>query len=140
MMLTITQEAPVIPEASSEPLPPPFRIQAWEKAEMSYLILAIANLNNITRSYNLMAPDLAKKPYFSLDRELKACYADVAPELAETIKERAARPAKQLVEIIGHKPGGIMERFGADSVRIYETRKPFYGFKEFWKDLWAKEA
>lgn len=73
-------------------LPPPFRIPSWENTEMSYLKLAIENLNNLARSYNLMAPDLAKKPYFSLDRELKSCYADIAPQLAQAIKERAVRP------------------------------------------------
>ncbi|RDW64969.1 hypothetical protein BP6252_10620 [Coleophoma cylindrospora] len=129
------------PVAEQAPLPPPFRIPSWEASEMSYLTLAIQNLNSLTRSYNLMAPDLAKKPYFSLERELKSCYAEVAPELSRAIKERASRPSKELVEIIGHRPGSVMERFGVnETAKIYDSRKPHYGFKEFWQDLFRKEA
>ncbi|TVY85222.1 hypothetical protein LSUE1_G000363 [Lachnellula suecica] len=133
----ITDEAPVI-----DPPKPPlrlFRIPSWEKAEESYLKLAVTNLNSLTRSYNLMAPDLAKKPYFSLERELKACYADTAPLLSQEIKERAARPPRELVEKIGHRPGSVLERFGGkDTARIFDNRKPLYGFKEFWNDLFGK--
>jgi hypothetical protein len=125
--------------SASVPLPLPFQDSAWERAELSYHNLAIANLNNLTRSYNLMAPDLVKKPYFSLERELRSCYADVAPELAQAIRERAARPAKQLVQV-GHKPGGVLEKFGGEMARVYDSKKPLYGFKEFWADLFgAKE-
>lgn len=129
-------------ESTSPPTAPLslFRIPAWEAAEMSYLTLGINNLNSLTRSYNLMAPDLAKKPYFSLNRELKSCYADVAPELATTIKERAARPPKELVEKIGHHPGSVMEKFSiADTAKVYDSRKPLYGFKEFWADLFGEK-
>lgn len=125
---------------SASPLPPLFRLPAWEAAEMSYLQLAISNLNSLTRSYNLMAPDLAKKPYFSLERELNSCYADVAPQLSAAIRERATRPAKDLVEKIGHTPGGILERFAADKAVVHDSKKPLYGFKEFWNDLWADKG
>ncbi|KAF7960883.1 hypothetical protein EAE96_000555 [Botrytis aclada] len=126
-------------EQTPTALPPPFRIPSWEESEQSYLKLAITDLNSKTRSYNLMAPDLAKKPYFSLERELKSCYADVAPQLAAAIKERATRPAKELVEKIGHRPGGIMERFGSDKVKVYDSKRPLYGFKEFWNDLFGEK-
>ncbi|KAH8670204.1 hypothetical protein BGZ60DRAFT_375452 [Tricladium varicosporioides] len=134
-------ETPITVTPTEYPaLPPPFRIPDWEKAELSYLNLAITNLNNITRSYNLMAPDLAKKPYFSLDRELKSCYADIAPLLAKEIKERAARPPKELVEKIGHTPGSVLDRFAiADKAKIYDSKKPLYGFKEFWSDLFGEK-
>jgi hypothetical protein len=133
-------QAPTSPPPPAPPLPPPFRIPAWEAAELSYLKLAITNLNSLTRSYNLMAPDLAKKPYFSLERELRSCYADIAPQLSQAIKERAARPARELVEKIGHRPGGILERIGgADTAKIYDNRKPMYGFREFWNDLWGEK-
>jgi len=145
----ITISEPTVGEESSEvtpapalpptPLPAPFRIPSWEMAEMSYLQLAITNLNNITRSYNLMAPDLAKKPYFSLERELKSCYADVAPQLPEAIRERATRPARELVEKVGHRPGGVLEKFGGETANIYDSKKPMYGFKEFWNDLWGEK-
>ncbi|KAF7902657.1 hypothetical protein EAF00_002560 [Botryotinia globosa] len=126
-------------EQTPAALPPPFRIPSWEESEQSYLKLAITDLNSKTRSYNLMAPDLAKKPYFSLERELQSCYADVAPQLAAAIKERATRPAKELVGNIGHRPGGIMERFGSDKVNVYDSKRPLYGFKEFWNDLFGEK-
>ena len=114
----------------------PFRDPTWEAAERSYQTLSITNLNNLTRSYNLMAPDLAKKPYFSLDRELQSCYADVAPQLPDEIRERARAPVIR-IEKVGHRPGGILERFGGDTAKVYDSKKPNYGFKEFWRDLWG---
>ena len=136
----MTTSSPHQPAPSRALHPAPFRISTWEAAEASYLNLAITNLNSITRSYNLMAPELAKKPYFSLERELKSCYADVAPQLAEEIKERATRPVKELVEKIGHTPGGIFERFSSEKASIYDSKKPMYGWKEFWNDLWEKKV
>jgi hypothetical protein len=143
--ISVSDTAPIAevtvpePQTPSQPLPAPFRDAAWEKAEMSYLTLAITNLNTLARSYNLMAPDLAKKPYFSLERELLACYADVAPHVGQAIIERAARPARQLVEKVGHRPGGVLERFGGETAKVYDSKKPLYGFKEFWNDLWRQK-
>ena len=124
-----------------EPTPPnphlpPFRDPAWESLERAYHTLAITSLNSITRSYNLQAPDLAKKPYFSLDRELRACFADIAPQLPDEIRERAKRPEKIKVEVVGHRPGGVLERFSGEKVRVYDSTRPNYGFKQFWRDLW----
>lgn len=135
----LTQEAGQDQPLSTTPLPPLFRLAEWEAAETSYLQLAIANLNSLTRSYNLMAPDLAKKPYFSLERELNSCYADVAPQLAGAIKERATRPARDLAEVIVPKPGGVLERFASGKVVVYDSKKPLYGIKEFWSDLWGSK-
>ncbi|KAK0634411.1 hypothetical protein B0T17DRAFT_483553 [Bombardia bombarda] len=125
----------------SEPtLSRPFRDPDWEARERSYMELAISNLNAITRSYNLMAPELAKKPYFSLERELNNCFADIAPQLAETIKDRAARPPKTHANFGGRQSPGILERFAGDgkSVRVYESKDPQYGLKEMWRDFWKK--
>lgn len=128
--------------AIAPPLPrlAPFRDPAWESLERAYHTLAITEINNITRSYNLQAPDLAKKPYFSLDRELRSCFADIAPQLPAEIRERARKPEKIRVEIVGHKPGGVLERFSSEKVKVYDSRKPNYGFKQFWKDLWGGEG
>ena len=130
------------PRATAPPLPrlAPFRDPAWESLERAYHTLAITEINNITRSYNLQAPDLAKKPYFSLDRELRSCFADIAPQLPAEIRERARKPEKIKVEIVGHKPGGVLERFSSEKVKVYDSRKPNYGFKQFWKDLWGGEG
>ncbi|KAI1419517.1 hypothetical protein F5Y12DRAFT_720621 [Xylaria sp. FL1777] len=115
----------------------PFRDPDWLRTEQSYLELSINNLNALTRSYNLMAPELAKKPYFNLERELNNCYADVAPQLADIIKDRATRPAKRPVEAFSDRPGSILDRFGNNGPRakIYESKTPHYGLKEMWRDL-----
>ncbi|KAI1311837.1 hypothetical protein F5Y03DRAFT_290604 [Xylaria venustula] len=119
----------------------PFRDPDWLKTEQSYLELTIKNLNTLTRSYNLMAPELAKKPYFSLERELNRCYADVAPLLADTIKERATRPRKPPAGALGDRPKSILDRFGNDGHRakIHDSRAPHYGFKEMWRDLFSRQ-
>ncbi|GAB7363792.1 hypothetical protein MBLNU230_g4359t1 [Neophaeotheca triangularis] len=138
-------QASIQTEMPQEPVEPrratvsPFRDQDWEDTERSYHNAAIKDLNSLARSYNLMAPNLAKKPYFYLDRELKACYADVAPQVAAAIKEKALAPKVKSIEVINHKPGGVMEKFGMDRAgHVYDERKPQYGFKEFWRDLFAK--
>ncbi|CAK7234620.1 hypothetical protein SBRCBS47491_009012 [Sporothrix bragantina] len=121
----------------------PLRDTQWEAAEKSYLELSIKSLNALTRSYNLMAPELAKKPYFSLERELQACFADVAPTLAETIKERAARPRKPTGEDTSEALGRrVLEKFVGESggsARVYDSKKPNYGLKEMWRDFWKKD-
>ncbi|KAF2001980.1 hypothetical protein P154DRAFT_521418 [Amniculicola lignicola CBS 123094] len=121
------------------PAPHPFRDPAWERIEHSYQTLAIEELNSKTRSYNLQAPDLAKKPYFNLQRELNACFADVAPELADTIKQRATRPAKK-VEGFGTSMAGdgAIDRLVGERVRVHDERpERKYGFRQLWKDVWG---
>ncbi|KAI4600580.1 hypothetical protein KJ359_000939 [Pestalotiopsis sp. 9143b] len=132
------QEMPV----DDSPLPPPFRDPAWLHTEQAYMKLSIENLNTLTRSYNLMAPALAQKPYFTLERELDACYADVAPQLADAIKDRATRPFRPAAESVGHRPGGILDRFNGETHRskIYDSKTPNYGFRQMWRDLFRKEA
>ncbi|KAK4455186.1 hypothetical protein QBC34DRAFT_391749 [Podospora aff. communis PSN243] len=119
----------------------PFRDPEWEAAERSYMELAISNLNAITRSYNLMAPELAKKPYFSLKRELENCFAEVAPQLANTIKERAAQPNKSAIDPLS-RPRAVFERLGSSgkgAARVYDSPAPHYGLKQFWRDLWSAQ-
>ena len=112
-----------------------FRDPNWESLESSYHKLALISLNNLTRSYNLMAPELAKKPYFNLERELKACFADVAPQLPGEIEERAKAPRVR-IEVVGHRPGSVLEKFTTgETAKVYDSRKPNYGFREFWRDL-----
>lgn len=129
---------------TARPLPQPFRDAAWERAEKAYMTLSINNLNAIARSYNLMAPDLAKKPYFSLQRELARCYAEVAPQLAGEIRDRAAgrrsRPGLAGGTVMEKSAESIMGHFGGkDSVRIHlEAEEKAYGLREFWRDLWKR--
>ncbi|KAF8432080.1 hypothetical protein BGX38DRAFT_1227045 [Terfezia claveryi] len=61
-----------------------------------YHTLTVENLNNLIRSYNLLAPELAKKPYFSLERELNACYLDVAPQLANSSRKAKEVPSSSV--------------------------------------------
>lgn len=154
VMVAMRQEAlPEPPAAESEPVKEssstgaaepeisstqPFRDATWEATERSYMELAIDNLNKLTRSYNLMAPELAKKPYFSLERELKACFADVAPQLPNEIKERARRPPKSMLNQGSHESGSLLDRFARESrsAKVYDSKTPHYGFKEMWRDLW----
>ncbi|KAI1471671.1 uncharacterized protein F4812DRAFT_188219 [Daldinia caldariorum] len=154
VMAKMRQQAAL--EANAEPVPktnvntatdqeitlPPFRDPDWLATEQAYMDLSIRNLNSLTRSYNLMAPDLAKKPYFSLERELNNCYADVAPQLADTIKDRASGRAKPLSDGVGNIPGGILDRFGkgGHTAKVYESKAPYYGFKEMWRDFWSRQA
>jgi Domain of unknown function (DUF1992) len=130
------------PSSSYTPLPTltPFRDPAWLTTESAYHTLAISSLNSLTRSYNLMAPKVAQKPYYSLPRELNACFADVAPQLPAEIERRARAPERIRVEVVGHRAGGVMEKFGAgESVKVWDERKPAYGLREFWRDLWRGE-
>lgn len=125
--------------SSTEPNPlstHPFRDPSWEALEHKYHTLAITSLNNLTRSYNLQAPTLAKKPYFSLARELAACYADTAPLIPGEILARASAP-KQKPEASSMRKGGLLDKLGGGSVRVVESRAPHYGFRQFWKDVWG---
>lgn len=143
-VVTNIGEATAEPTISpSTPLPPPFRDSQWLAHERNYMELVIAQLNSLTRSYNLMAPELAKKPYFSLERELKAMFADVAPELASEIRARARRPAKtQLNADAVGKGAGLLEVLrgeGAHVKKVYDEDKPKYGFKELLQDWFGKK-
>lgn len=137
----ITDPTPVPQPQPATPLPPPFRDPTWEAAELSYRTLALANLNALTRSYNLQAPELAKKPYLSLERELRSCYADVAPLLGRDIIERA-----RVSEGGGGGPRvaaggeGVVEGFAGAEGKVYDETKPQYGFKQLWGDLFGKRG
>ncbi|KAK6382879.1 hypothetical protein LTS17_003549 [Exophiala oligosperma] len=133
-------------QAQSRPLRPAayaFRDPDWEKAELSYHTLAVQQLNDLTRSYNLMAPKIAQKPYYTLDRELKRCFADVAPTLADEILERSRKPLVK-ISIMPHQEGGVLERFGAGEryhghhgIIRDEVHGKEYGFRQFWRDLFG---
>ncbi|KAJ4381529.1 hypothetical protein N0V86_002889 [Didymella sp. IMI 355093] len=133
-------------EAVAPPELPPtaplvvFRDPLWLSNETSYLTAAIADLNSKARSYNLQAPELARKPYFNLERELKSCYSDVAPLLAEAILDRARKPVRKANESFGQQLSekGIMGTLGGAPVKIRDERTTKqYGFKQFWSDLFA---
>jgi hypothetical protein len=87
-----------------------------------------------------MAPDMAKKPYFSLERELRACFAAVAPQVADAIKERALASSVRGREHIVREPKGVLAKFTIDKAgHVYDEQRPQYGFREFWRDLFSKD-
>lgn len=128
----------------TQPLPnlPPFRDHSYLSLEGNYHNLAIKNLNSLTRTYNLMAPRSAQRPYLSLDRELASCFADVAPTVASEIERRATEKATpKPVERKPASPGFINTLGTKQSVKVYdEDSDKGYGFKEFWKDIFGKKT
>lgn len=136
-----TIEVPVhTPTPTVPPAPFPFRDPDWERTETPYFTLAIKELNDKARSYNLQAPDLAKKPYFSLQRELNSCYADIAPQLAGEILDRVRRPPKRVEGWPSSSEKSVLDNIIGGPVRVRdERREKQYGFKQFWKDLWAEK-
>ncbi|KAL2007800.1 hypothetical protein VTN00DRAFT_7782 [Thermoascus crustaceus] len=133
-------------QSTSETLPnlPPLRDPDYLSIERGFHELSIKKLNDLTRSYNLQAPPVAQKPYLNLERELAACYADVAPTLADEIKRRAtekAWPSSASALPKGNSSGmfgGMLS--SKQQVRVYEEdSSKGYGLKEFWRDLFGKK-
>ncbi|EPS27934.1 hypothetical protein PDE_02878 [Penicillium oxalicum 114-2] len=119
---------------------PPLRDEDYIAIERAYLELAVKQLNTIARSYNLQAPRSAQKPYINLDRELRACYAEVAPQLAEEIRRRASERARPAIPVSAPKSSVFGSIGTAQTVQVYEEDKNNgYGMKEFWRDLFSKK-
>lgn len=127
-------------DASRLPHLPPLRDPEHLAIERSFYELTIKNLNTLTRSYNLQAPPVAQKPYLNLERELSACYADVAPTVAEEIKRRATERART-PESVGSKANGLLDSLSTSpTVNVYEEdQAKGYGFKQFWRDMFSRK-
>ena len=136
-------------EASSESEPsgtrlpdlPPLRDPQYLATERAYHELAVKSLNSLTRTYNLQAPQTAQKPYFNLDRELSACFADVAPSLSEEIKRRATEKVTSPASTVQARTTTFLDSLNTtQKVRVYdEDRYKGYGFKELFKDLFSRK-
>lgn len=128
---------------NSLPQLPPLRDPGFMSIEQGWHQLQIKSINDLTRSYNLQAPQLAQKPYLNLERELNACYADVAPSVVDEVTQRArgvAGPRKG-ASAPGKSLGGLIEDMLQTNqrTRVYEEdRSKAYGFKELWRDLWKR--
>ncbi|CEJ54150.1 hypothetical protein PMG11_00472 [Penicillium brasilianum] len=119
---------------------PPLRDESYLAIERSYHELAVKQLNAIARSYNLQAPRSAQKPYVNLERELKSCFADVAPQLAEEIRRRATERARPSFPVAAPRSSVLGSLGTAQSVHVYEEDKENgYGMKELWRDLFSKK-
>ncbi|TGZ85217.1 hypothetical protein EX30DRAFT_337605 [Ascodesmis nigricans] len=115
-----------------------FRDPDWEKQEESFNNLSIKDINDLTRSYNLMAPELARKPYLTLERELKRCFASVAPEVAGELRRRAEKGINW--EEDGGKAKEKAKKRGLlESVEVLEDERPQFGFRELWKQWFRKK-
>ncbi|KAH6633111.1 hypothetical protein C7974DRAFT_433250 [Boeremia exigua] len=141
-----TSPAPASSAAPEDPTtarPAPlviFRDPLWLANETPYLTLAIADLNSKARSYNLQAPEIARKPYYNLERELKSCFSDVAPLIAGAIVDRAQKPAAKASDSFGQQLSerGLLGSLGGAPVRVRDERTTKqYGFRQFWSDLFA---
>ncbi|KAK6533188.1 hypothetical protein TWF281_007340 [Arthrobotrys megalospora] len=133
---------PVEPES---PLVP-FRDSNWEKTELAYHEVSIKNINNMTRSYNLQAPQIAQRPFLTLKREIMSCYRDVMPTIPAEMIERANNPnygksQLQLGELKTDKEDqNLISLLSAgEKGKVYdESESKAYGFKQFWKDLFSR--
>jgi hypothetical protein len=125
------------------PTLPPLRDPDYLSIESAYHNLSIKTLNDLTRSYNLLAPQVTQKPYLSLDRELASCYADVAPSLPAEIERRAAEKVHGVDHVTPDKGknGGVLQALTVGrSARVYdEDTSRVYGFREFWRDMWNRK-
>jgi hypothetical protein len=146
-----TPEPAPIPQSSPARILPTshvFRDPAWESTERAYHTLAIEEINSLTRSYNLMAPKIAQRPYTNLERELKRCFAIVAPQLADEIVERARRPTvKGFGDRVESRGRSVLDRVtgegrwqGHEGTIREEDETKGYGFKQFWKDIWRNSG
>jgi Domain of unknown function (DUF1992) len=123
---------------------PPLRDSEYMATENGWHKLQVKSINDLTRSYNLQAPQLAQKAYLNLERELNSCYAEVAPSLADEITTRAtgragARKvpsAKRQSQSLGGLVDDILQ--SNHRVRYEEDRSKAYGFKELWRDMWKR--
>lgn len=131
--------AHTIATTNEDPFPSsPFRDRSWEILERAYHNLAIAALNKLVRDYNLQAPTLAKKPYYSLSRELASCFADVAPMVITELLTRASSGSN--LQGGDAKIGGQPLRWAGQKVRVVDSTKAHYGFRQFWNEVWGREA
>ncbi|CAD0090501.1 unnamed protein product [Aureobasidium vineae] len=140
--LQISVDAPV--EVVVEPKAPPpkvapFRDADWLRTERAYHQAAIDNLNQLTRSYNLMCPALAQRPYFFLDRELNSCYAEVAPQVADAIRERAVAPKPRFEATSSNKPSRILGNLAGPASKVYDEQRPQFGFRDLWREWFSKK-
>ncbi|KAK9236329.1 hypothetical protein V1525DRAFT_457710 [Lipomyces kononenkoae] len=127
---------PVIPitSISSSVLPK----HDWELIERKYHELSVKTLNDNIRSYNLMAPEPARRPYLTLERELRLCYAEVAPLLADALRERhdlikAKRTTFSLTKTENKR--SVLDNLFGEKVVIMEKTGNEYGLKELFRDL-----
>jgi len=105
----------------------------WEARESKFHSLAVEDLNAKTRSYNTIAPYTARKPYTTLEQELKACYKDVVPQIIEAIRTRTlAPPVRAPAKGFNRGAAGILEDLtGGGKQELHVNREGEFGLREF---------
>ncbi|KAK9488107.1 hypothetical protein V1527DRAFT_458214 [Lipomyces starkeyi] len=114
----------------------------WESIEHKYHVLSVKTLNDSIRSYNLMAPGPARRSYLTLERELRLCYAEVAPLLADALRERhelikSGRTTFTLKKTENRE--SILSNLFGEKVAIMEKTGNEYGLKELFRDLFFRK-
>ncbi|KAK9316320.1 hypothetical protein V1524DRAFT_38822 [Lipomyces starkeyi] len=133
------REEPVVPTGSAFSLLPKYD---WESIEHKYHVLSVKTLNDSIRSYNLMAPGPARRSYLTLERELRLCYAEVAPLLADALRERhelikSGRTTFTLKKTENRE--SIVNNLFGEKVAIMEKTGNEYGLKELFRDLFFRK-
>ncbi|KAK9333601.1 hypothetical protein V1520DRAFT_381848 [Lipomyces starkeyi] len=133
------REEPVVPTGSTFSLLPKYD---WESIEHKYHVLSVKTLNDSIRSYNLMAPGPARRSYLTLERELRLCYAEVAPLMADALRERhelikSGRTTFTLKKT--ENTESIVNNLFGEKVAIMEKTGNEYGLKELFRDLFFRK-
>ncbi|GAO48848.1 hypothetical protein SAICODRAFT_24994 [Saitoella complicata NRRL Y-17804] len=116
-----------------------YRDPEWLKQEHRYHTLSLQEINSKTRSYNAQAPYSARRGYLALEKELLACYRDVAPTIGPELRERAKhgwvsaeeRQERKVKETLGE--GGLKDLFGGEIIHV--EKNDVYGLREWWGDM-----
>ena len=137
--VTASLETSIQEPKAPPPKVSPFRDADWLRTEKAYHQAAIDNLNQLTRSYNLMCPALAQRPYFFLDRELNSCYAEVAPQVAGAIQERAVAPKPRFEATSSNKSARILGNLAGPASKVYDEQRPQFGFRDLWREWFSKK-
>ncbi|KAK9372684.1 uncharacterized protein V1513DRAFT_451562 [Lipomyces chichibuensis] len=133
------REEPVVPTGSTFSLLPK---HDWESIEHKYHVLSVKTLNDSIRSYNLMAPGPARRSYLTLERELRLCYAEFAPLLADALRERhelikSGRTTFTLKKTENRK--SVVNNLFGQKVVIMEKTGDEYGLKQLFRDLFFRK-
>ncbi|KAK9370970.1 hypothetical protein V1509DRAFT_615382 [Lipomyces kononenkoae] len=131
----VREVPPVMPRKSTCSVLPK---RDWEFMERKYHELSVKTLNDNIRSYNLMAPEPARRPYLTLERELRLCYAEVAPLVGDALRERhdlirSKRTTFTLTK--NENRHEILNNLFGDKVVVMEKTGNEYGLKELFRDL-----
>ena len=66
-----------------------FRDAEWAQREQRFHAVSVEQLVDKTRSYNHLAPYVARRRYPTVEAELARCYADSAPIITAELERRA---------------------------------------------------